>query len=380
MAGVYIHIPFCDFICYYCDFSKVYIKGQPVDRYIEALLQEIKKTLQLHPQTAIDTIYIGGGTPSCLSVKQLEKLLAGIRRLIPGPQKEFTIECNPNNLRDLDRLRIFKAYGVNRLSIGVQSFDDAVLKKIGRRHTAADARLAIANARKIGFENISIDLIFRLPGQDSADFKQTLTQAMALDLPHYAAYALILEPKTAFDYWQRKGKLHLPSEDAEADMYAFAIDTFEAHGWPQYEVSNFAKPGFMSQHNLIYWHNEAYFGFGAGASGYLEGTRFNNVKAIKPYMAALAQGKLPLASKHLVSFNERIEEELFLGLRTNQGVNLAHFETKFGFSLKTIYGHIPEDLIKKGWLQEKNGALSLTRNGLFFGNDVFEAFLMDDAT
>ncbi|WP_416354153.1 radical SAM family heme chaperone HemW [Agrilactobacillus fermenti] len=381
MAAAYIHIPFCDFICYYCDFNKVFIEGQPVDEYIDLLLREIKMTMAHYRQEPIDTIYIGGGTPSSISPQQLEHLLSGIQKYLPVKSGgEFTIECNPNNLLDTTRLEVMRTYGVNRLSIGVQSFNDAVLKKIGRKHSAQDALTAIHNAHKVGFENISIDLIFRLPGQDTADFKQTLAQAIALDLPHYATYSLILERKTIFYNLQRQGRLHLPSEDAEADMYELAINEFSKHGLNQYEISNFAKPGKESKHNLMYWHNEHYFGFGAGAYGYLDRDRYHNNGPIQQYMAPLRKHKLPVFEHHLVPFSEQVEEEMFLGLRTNKGVSKQHFQDKYGYTIDEIYGDTVKNLIQRHLLVDVNGHIRLTHDGRFFGNNVFAEFLLDDET
>ncbi|MFD1672854.1 radical SAM family heme chaperone HemW [Agrilactobacillus yilanensis] len=379
-ASIYIHIPFCDFICYYCDFNKVFIEDQPVDAYIELLLKEMRLTLAAHASEKIKTIYIGGGTPSSLSPKQLDRLLQGIRELIPQSVEEFTIECNPNNLLDQQRLTVMKNYGVDRLSIGVQSFDDKVLKKIGRKHTGEDAKVAIANARKVGFENISIDLIFRLPGQDLADFKDTLNQALDLELPHYATYSLILEHKTIFYNLQRQGRLHLPSEDVEADMYDLALETFKKHGLAQYEISNFAKPGLESKHNLMYWQNNHYFGFGAGAYGYIDNDRYHNNGPIQQYMAPLQADKLPIFQRHLVPLSEQIEEELFLGLRLNQGVSDAKFKAKYGYSLRDVYGRVIDEQIAKGLMAEVAGYVRLTEKGRFFGNDVFAEFLLDDRT
>ncbi|GAF41423.1 coproporphyrinogen III oxidase [Agrilactobacillus composti DSM 18527 = JCM 14202] len=380
MAAAYIHIPFCDFICYYCDFNKVFIEDQPVDDYIHMLLREIAMTMAENPQEKIDTLYIGGGTPSSLSPKQLDTLLKGIREILPWSGGEFTVECNPNNIVTPERLTVMRQYGVNRLSIGVQSFNDTVLRQIGRKHTAQQAFDAIDMARRTGFSNISIDLIFRLPGQSEADFKQTLAQAIALDLPHYATYSLILEKKTIFYNMQRQGRLHLPSEDAEADMYELALNTFTDHGLPQYEISNFAKPGFESKHNLMYWHNEHYFGFGAGAYGYIGRDRYHNNGPIQQYLAPLHAHKLPVFEHHLVPFSEQVEEEMFLGLRTNQGVSKANFQAKYGYSIRDIYGDTLDKLIQHKLLEDSAGYLRLTHDGRFFGNNVFAEFLIDDET
>ena len=375
-TGLYIHIPFCDHLCYYCNFNKVFIQGQPVDDYLDALLKEIRLTLAKYPRTAISTIYIGGGTPTALSAAQLAKLLGGLHQLIDITDQEFTVEANPNDLLDGTKLPVLREYGVNRLSIGVQSFNDTVLKKIGRTHSAAEAIQAVDNAQKIGFENISIDLIYRLPGQDLADFNRSLQQALALDIPHYATYSLILEQKTVFYNLMRRGKLQLPSQDMDADMYQLAMDQFAAHGVDQYEISNFAKPGFQAEHNLIYWHNQHYFGFGAGASGYLGDTRYQNFGPIQQYLKPLTSDQRPVLMSETITPDQQIEEQLFLGLRLNAGVNKAEFKNRFGKDLLVVYPQVIPKLIQQGLLKETPTAYVLTDRGRFVGNDVFADFML----
>lgn len=379
MAGVYIHIPFCQYICYYCNFNKVFIEGQPVDEYLQMLMREIDLVLPQYQNETIDTIYIGGGTPSALSVKQIDYLLAGINeRFTISADCEFTFEANPNDFVTLDKLKALRAGGVTRLSIGVQSFNDRLLKKIGRTHSAKDVYTSIANARKVGFENISIDLIYRLPGQTFEDFKDTLSQALSLNLPHYATYSLILENKTVFYNMQRQGKLHLPSQDVEADEYQLVIDELGKHDILQYEISNFSKRGMESKHNLLYWHNEHYFGFGAGAYGYLGKDRYHNFGPIQQYMAPLKEHKVPVLMHHLVPMSEQIEEELFLGLRTKKGVSISNFQNKYHMSLQQLYGKTIDDLISEKLAVIDGDNLHLTEHGEFIGNDVFEKFLLDE--
>ncbi|WP_125604355.1 radical SAM family heme chaperone HemW [Lapidilactobacillus bayanensis] len=376
-VGVYIHIPFCEHICYYCNFNKVFIQGQPVDDYLTALLKEIKLSRQQHPDTEIKTIYIGGGTPTALSATQLAYLLNGLQELLPIEQvAEFTVEANPNDLLTGDKLQVLRENRVNRLSIGVQSFNDDVLKKIGRTHTAAQAIQAVQNAQAAGFDNLSIDLIYRLPGQDLVDFGRSLQQALALDIPHYATYSLILEQKTVFYNLMRRGKLQLPSQDMEADMYQLAMDEFAKQGVAQYEISNFAKPGYQSQHNLMYWHNQHYFGFGAGASGYLNDTRYQNFGPIKQYLAPLAKNQLPILMSENITRNQQIEEQLFLGLRLNAGVAKTTFKQRFGTDLLTVYPTIIPKLIRQGLLAENSRSYYLTERGRFVGNDVFAEFML----
>lgn len=375
-AAVYIHIPFCSHLCYYCNFNKVLIQGQPVQEYLTALLKEIKLTLAQNPNTEIGTIYIGGGTPSALTVPQLDYLMTGLNELLPIHGQEFTFEANPNDLLGQEKLALLRQAGVNRLSIGVQSFNDAVLQKIGRTHTAAEAKQAVYNAKSAGFDNLSIDLIYRLPGQDTVDFKNSLMQALALDIPHYATYSLILEQRTVFYNLMRRGKLHLPSQDMEADMYQLAMDMFAEHGVEQYEISNFAKPGFQSQHNLVYWHNEHYFGFGAGASGYLGNTRYQNFGPIQQYLKPLEQAQLPILTTENITVDQQIEEQMFLGLRLNAGVSKARFKQRFGRQIKEVYPEVIAKLLANDLIVETDDAYLLTTHGRFIGNDVFEEFML----
>lgn len=376
--SAYIHIPFCEHICYYCDFNKVFLEGQPVDDYIQALLKEIRLTRQLDSVKELETVYIGGGTPTSLSAKQLDVLLAGVREELPfTDDKEFTVEANPGDLTP-EKLQVMKAYGVNRLSMGVQTFDDQLLKKIGRKHTAEDVYQTMAFLEKEAFTNVSIDLIYALPGQTLAGFQDTLRRAIELDLPHYSLYSLILENKTMFMNWVRQGRLELPEQEEEALMFEETIVAMEKAGRYQYEVSNFAIAGKESQHNLAYWNNDHYYGFGAGASGYLGDTRYKNHGPIQHYLAPLRENQLPIVEKEKLTINNQMEEEFFLGLRKKNGVSKQKFLKKFGLSAEQVYGMQIEQLIARGLLVEKQGFLQLTEQGLFVGNDVFEAFLIDE--
>lgn len=376
LLSAYIHIPFCEHLCYYCDFNKVFLEGQPVDDYLKALLKEIQLTKASYPFEKLETLYIGGGTPTALSAKQLDFLLSGLRQELPFDfKKEFTVEANPGDLTP-DKIAVLKNYGVNRVSLGVQTFEDALLKKIGRKHSSQDVYNTLADLRKGGFENISIDLIYALPKQSMASFSDTLEKALALDLPHYSLYALILENKTRFMNWVRQGRLALPDDDQAADMFELAQTTLEKAGIFQYEISNFSKPGYESRHNLMYWNNEHYFGFGAGASGYLGASRYRNFGPIQHYLKPLKENNLPILEKETLTKTNQMEEEMFLGLRKKQGVFLPHFEEKFGVSYEEVYGKITEDLLHQGLVVLKNQYLRLTPRSLFIGNLVFEKFLL----
>ncbi|MBC1757352.1 oxygen-independent coproporphyrinogen III oxidase [Listeria seeligeri] len=374
-SAVYIHIPFCEHICYYCDFNKVFLEGQPVDEYVDLLIKEMQITAMNKQMEPIDTVFVGGGTPTTLNEAQIAKLCTAIQEIFPMKEEvEFSFEANPGDL-SVAKVQTMKDYGVNRISMGVQSFNNDLLKQIGRIHTVKDVYQSVENMRTVGFENVSIDLIFSLPGQTEADFQDTLNQALALDLPHYSAYSLIIEPKTIFYNLMQKGKLFLPGQDAEANMYDLLLVEMEKHGRKQYEISNFAKEGFESKHNITYWSNEHYYGFGAGAHGYIGNTRYSNFGPIKKYMEPLQENKLPVFQQKELTLKEKMEEEMFLGLRKVSGVSKAGFQRKFGQNLDTTFQNAIQKTMAKGWLENNEENVALTRNGRFLGNNVFQEFL-----
>ncbi|HSJ38094.1 MAG TPA: radical SAM family heme chaperone HemW [Planococcus sp. (in: firmicutes)] len=377
VKGLYIHIPFCHQICFYCDFNKVFFKDQPVDAYIDSLGKELSLLKQ---QGALDrpleTIFIGGGTPTSLEPQQLEKLLGYIHEFVPmADNLEWTSEANPDELT-YEKMQVLFNGGVNRLSMGVQSFDEDLLKRLGRTHSNNDVARAVAEARKVGFTDISFDLMYGLPGQTMEQWEDTLEQAFAFDLPHFSAYSLIIEPKTVFYNLMTKGKLNTVTEDLEADMYEKLMGEMEKRGLLQYEISNFARQGAESRHNLLYWDNEEYIGAGAGAHGYVQGFRYSNAGPLKKYMEPLEQGLRPILNSHEVPLKEQMEEEMFLGLRKTAGVSLEHFNEKFGRHMESVYGDILKKEIESQNLVIENGRVKLTRQGRFIGNNVFEQFLL----
>ena len=380
VRGIYIHIPFCHQICNYCDFNKVYFKNQPVDEYIEAVGKEIEMAVNQSPDQFqnIETVYLGGGTPTALSAQQISRLLKRINETLPtGKLVEFSSEANPDELTK-DKLEALKLGGVNRLSMGVQSFDQQLLKKIGRTHSNEHVYETIQLAKEVGFENISIDLMYGLPGQTMEQWEDTLNKALALNLSHYSAYSLIVEPKTIFYIQYAKGKLSLPTEDAEADMYELLMKAMAGNGKKQYEISNFAIEGQISTHNKIYWDNDEYAGFGAGAHGYINGHRYSNIGPIKKYIEAVHRHELPILQEHKVSHEEKCEEQMFLGLRKNEGVTFAQFEEKLGISMKTLFGQKIQKLVHEGLLIEDQIGVRLSHKGRFVGNAVFQQFLLED--
>ncbi|MGO1126988.1 radical SAM family heme chaperone HemW [Streptococcus sp. V728] len=371
-TSAYVHIPFCTQICYYCDFSKVFIKNQPVDSYLEHLLQEFHS----YDIQKLRTLYIGGGTPTALSAPQLELLLDGLtKNLDLSVLEELTIEANPGDL-DADKIAVLKNSAVNRVSLGVQTFDDKMLKKIGRSHLEKDIYENIDRLKLAGFDNISIDLIYALPGQTMDQVKENVAKAIALDIPHMSLYSLILENHTVFMNRMRRGKLPLPKEELEAEMFEYIISKLEKAGFEHYEISNFSKRGFESRHNLMYWDNAEYYGIGAGASGYVDGVRYKNHGPIRHYLKAVEDGNARINEEHLTQ-REQMEEEMFLGLRKKSGVSMERFEEKFGQSFQELYGDIIKDLIQQGLMQVDGDHVRMTKRGLFLGDTVAERFILE---
>ncbi|WNS74357.1 radical SAM family heme chaperone HemW [Bacillus sp. DTU_2020_1000418_1_SI_GHA_SEK_038] len=375
IKAAYIHIPFCEHICHYCDFNKVFLEGQPVDEYLNSLNKEMELQLIKSPADQLNSIFVGGGTPTALNEQQLDKLCRIIRDRLPyNEQTEFTFEANPGDLSE-EKLCILYEAGVNRISFGVQTFNEELLKKIGRVHRAKDVFQSVEAAKKIGFENISIDLIYSLPGQTVSDFRETLDTSFTLDIDHYSGYSLIIEPKTVFYNLMRKGKLQSPGEDAETEMFKILMEEMDKNGFKQYEISNFSKPGFESKHNLTYWNNEWYYGFGAGSHGYVNGKRVSNHGPLKKYMDSLKMGKLPIFEENRVTRTEQIEEEMFLGLRKTSGVAISRFIEKFGENPVELFEAELKELIAREWIIVTENQIQLSQKGRYLGNEVFQFFL-----
>jgi putative oxygen-independent coproporphyrinogen III oxidase len=375
IKAAYIHIPFCHQICHYCDFNKMFLKDQPVDDYLSLLEKEMELTLQLVPTDHLNSIFVGGGTPTALSEEQLVQLTEGIKRQLPFDKStEFTFEANPGDLT-LEKFKILKSSGVNRISFGVQTFNEELLKRIGRTHQPQDVFQSVEWAKTAGFENISIDLIYGLPRQTLRDFEETLEIAFSLDIPHFSGYSLIIEPKTVFYNQMRSGKLKVTGEDLEAEMYETLMNQMARNGFHQYEISNFSRKGFESKHNLTYWNNEWYYGFGAGAHSYVNGYRRANYGPLKKYMGPLALNSLPIMEEHLVPKLEQMEEEMFLGLRKTKGVSFSTFENKYGVSALEFFNKPISELLERKLVEVDDGRIFLSKKGRFLGNEVFQSFI-----
>lgn len=376
--ALYIHIPFCTNKCHYCDFTSYVLKGQPVDAYLDALEREMVLTAEALPPEEIRTVFVGGGTPTVLTPPQMERFLSSVKRHFPiHPDAEFTMEANPGTT-DLEKLQAMRAGGVNRISFGVQSFDNGLLERIGRIHNVDDVYRSIENARTAGFHNLSIDLMFGLPGQTVTQLSDSVAKALALELPHYSLYGLKVEENTLFHVLYERNELPLPPEEDELAMYMLLIDKLMGAGFDHYEISNFAKPGFESRHNITYWRNEPYYGLGAGAHGYARGERHVNIKGIQPYLDAAAQ-RLPRLETNGVTGEEAMEDFMMVGLRLLDGVRNDDFAAQFaGVTIESRFGEPLERLLKQGLIEAvegRGGGYRLSRKGIPLGNEVFGAFI-----
>ena len=374
--ALYIHIPFCTNKCFYCDFNSYVAAGQPIDAYLDALENEMMLTVEAQPPQAIDTVFVGGGTPTVLDPKQMERFLAAVQRRFPiAPGAEFTMEANPGTT-DPDKLAAMRAGGVNRISFGAQTFDEGLLKAIGRIHEARDVVHSIANAKAAGFDNLSIDLMFGLPNQKLEQLKDSVDKAISLDLPHYSLYGLKVEENTLFHRLYQRDELPLPEEEEELAMYEYLMERLSGEGYIQYEISNFARPGFESRHNTTYWRNEPYYGLGAGAHGYARGVRHVNIKGVQPYIDA-ANRALPRLETNGVDAEEAMGDFMMVGLRMLDGVRQEDFARQFGgATLEDGFGAELSKLQAQGLLERsEQGGYRLTPKGVVLGNEVFGAFV-----
>lgn len=379
ITSTYIHIPFCEKICHYCDFTKFFYEEKMADDYLEALENEMHYYLE-GKKHEMDTVFVGGGTPTALNLRQLEYLLKLIDKNIDVSSiNEYTFEANPGDLNE-DKIKLLQSYGVNRISMGVQVFDNQLLEDLGRLHRIQDVDDNINHLLKHGLTNVSIDLMYGLPNQTLAGFSDTIDRALSYDLPHYSSYSLQIEPKTIFYQRHKKGQLHKPPEDTEADMFELLINKMKAKNKIQYEISNFSEPGFESKHNLTYWDNKYYYGLGAGASGYLPGERLINLRPFPAYVKEANKSGRPVLHVDEIGKREQVEEEMFLGLRKRSGVNISKFKEKYKLDLYDIYQKEIAELIERNWLEEENGAIRMTEHGQLFGNDIFHRFLLEDSS
>lgn len=375
MSSIYIHIPFCIQKCLYCDFPSFAAKEALYIDYTQALITEIQKKSLLCQSQTIDTIFFGGGTPTVLPAFLLENIINTVFQYYTvSKSAEITIEANPGTLSD-SLLSSLHTMGFNRISIGLQAWQDSLLKEIGRIHNRYAFLQSFFAARKAGFENISIDVMFSLPGQSFSQWQETLYSIMALQPEHISAYSLILEEGTPlFDIWQ-KNQLSLPDEGLDRAMYHFAQQILSKNQYQQYEISNFAKKGFESRHNQVYWKTLPYLGFGLGAHSFWENKRFHNTYDIKKYIQCKGNPSLLTEETELLTSAQLQSEFLFMGLRMTKGISAAEFEKRFGIPLHCVYKKQLSFLIEQNLLQKQNDCYFLTPRGMDVSNTVFCQFL-----
>ena len=360
MKSVYIHIPFCNDICTYCDFCKFYKNDEWIDKYLSILEEEVKER---YNNEEINTIYVGGGTPSILSLTQLQKLFNIIKLFKTNNLEEFTFECNVESITK-EKLEYLYKNKVNRLSIGVQSFNDKFLKYLNRHHNYNEVKEKIKLAKKVGFKNINIDLIYAIEGQTLKDLENDLYKFLKLDITHISTYSLIIEPNTILYI---KGTKEI-DEDLDYEMYNLICNKLKENGYKHYEISNFSKPGYESKHNLVYWNNLEYYGFGLSAAGYLNNTRYTNTRNLNKYLK-----KEYIEESHILDKTETIENEFILGFRKIEGINKQDFLKKYSIDIKSI--DIVNKLLKEEKLLENKKNIYINPKYIYLSNFILGEFI-----
>ncbi|HLX25496.1 MAG TPA: radical SAM family heme chaperone HemW [Candidatus Cybelea sp.] len=369
MLGVYVHLPFCPYLCPYCDFAKWPLREGAARRYIAALYAEIERE---QPATAA-SIYLGGGTPNAYDAETIAALLERLERRFSRPQ-EISIELNPELVRDSD-FDAYRAAGVTRVSIGVQSFEPAEIRTLGRKHTVAQIERVVAQARAAGLQSLSLDLMFAVPGQTPESWHRTLRAAIGLEPDHISAYGLTVEDGTPYAAWREREPDAFFDDEREAELYAIAIEEMQAAGYEQYEISNFARPGQRCTHNLNYWENGEYVGLGVGAASFRAGVRSVHTRSLETYVTAALDGRPIPSDAERLEGRKRAGEAIMLALRTAQGVSLRAFKERYGVDVMKDYAPIVARFANTGLLERIGDSVRLTRRGRFLANDVCGAFI-----
>ena len=370
---LYVHIPFCVRKCQYCDFLSGPSDEETKDRYIEALLKEIRAAEHTEDYEIV-SVFIGGGTPSALKAEAIASIMRTLQeQFFFCEDAEVTIEANPGTV-DLEKLTIYRNVGINRLSLGLQSTDAEELKLLGRIHSYEEFLKSYECAREAGFSNINIDLMFAIPGQTGEAWRQHLYQVAELNPEHISAYSLIIEEGTPF----AEQNLDLPDEDTEYQMYEDTAEILERYGYRQYEISNYAKQGYMCRHNAGYWQRREYLGFGLGASSLYRGMRFSNTRRMQEYLKESRNPDQIRKDVTVLSRNERIEEFMFLGLRMTEGISEKKFEENFDVRLMDVYGDILQKYEETGFMEHIETKWRLTRKGIHVSNHILADFLLDE--
>ena len=373
--SLYIHIPFCAQKCLYCDFPSFARKDHLRKAYIEALNKEIISLREKHNNLEINTIFIGGGTPSVLEADELECLLKEVAKLNMAKDIEYSMECNPGNLTE-EKLEVMKMYGVNRISMGLQAKQDNLLKGLGRIHNYKTFKENFLLAKKVGFNNINVDLMFGLPNQRLNEWEETLREIISLEPAHISAYSLIIEEGTAFYNLYENDKLKLPTEEEERKMYHLAKKILEENGFNQYEISNYAKEGKECRHNLAYWNMDNWIGVGSAAASYINGKRIKNISSVEKYINSINEKREAVEEIINNSKNDNMEEFMFMGLRKINGIDENEFKNRFSMNINDVYGEILNKYIDEGLLIRESGRIFLSEKGIEISNIIMADFLL----
>lgn len=371
--SAYVHVPFCIHRCGYCDFTVIADRDDLIDAYVAALEIELRSVLA-RPHV-VDTLFLGGGTPTYLPPDALDRLLRLLASWLPVTEGgEFTVEANPEGL-DPSRLQVLRAGGVNRVSLGVQSFSPAALQLLERQHTPETVEVVVASLRDHGFTNLSLDLIYGVPGQTLADWSATLRRAVDLAPEHLSTYGLTFEKGTAFWSRRRRQELLQTPEEVEREQYSLAMDFLPEHGFEQYELSNFARPDARCRHNLVYWDRQPFFGFGPGAAALCDVVRTINHRSVTVWLKRLQSGKSSIAERDELTVDQLVGEAALLGFRRVEGIDRCLFESRFGRSVRSLAQSDYDRFLEIGWLEESETHVRLSREGRFVADSVLASFV-----
>jgi len=373
--SLYMHVPFCKSKCGYCDFNSFPGKERLVPDYFEALKREIGYYSKKLAGYKIKTLFIGGGTPSYVDARYIYETVNFLRQNAEMEEgAEITIESNPGTLT-YEKLLAYRDIGVNRLSIGLQSYQDHILKKLGRIHTAEEFAENFKLVKKAGFRNVNVDLMFGIPGQNRGEWAHTLSKTIELRVPHISCYSLKIEEESLFGKLVKEGGLTPADEETDRDMYRLAVGKLEKSGFTHYEISNFSIPGFECRHNLVYWRAESYIGLGAGAHSYFMGKRYNNIYSVEKYMESVSEEGVPEENVEEIGKREEMSEYMMLGFRLVEGISGFEFKRRFGEDLFSVYGAELERLQKRHLVELSGDGVRLTDLGLDLANQVFMEFV-----
>lgn len=375
VTSLYIHIPFCASKCYYCDFNSYVSTSDVMAAYVDALSKELEQLAQDEHTLPLQTVFLGGGTPSLLPPALLQQLFDSIHRYFRlDPSAEISMEANPGTVT-AEKLKVMREGGVNRLSFGVQTLNEAMLKKLGRLHDAAQVYQSYRLARAAGFPSVNFDLMFGLPGQSMEMLTDSLQKLCELEPDHLSTYALKVEEGTPFGTWHDRGQLILPSEDTDADMYEIVQTFLQQKGYEMYEISNFARPGHKCRHNLVYWRNEPYMAAGAGAHGYVNGIRYQLERVVPDYIKRASTGQRPIVDQETIAPAEQEEDTMILGLRLVEGITERRFLERHGKHLHSRFGSELNQAVQNGWIRWDKSRIRLSHEALPIANEVFLLFL-----